>query len=234
VTNKSPAGVKHENRQKRIGLFGGTFNPVHLGHLRSAEVIREGCLLDHIYFIPAARPPHKEGKALAPAHHRLKMVELAVSDNPFFSVSTVEVEREGKSFAVDTIRHFLSAFQSVSLFFILGVDAFREIHTWRNYAVIPELCNLIVTSRPGVAMPPPNRLIPVALRSAFWYDPATQVHHHGSGHILVSYEIEGLNISASAIREKICNGKSVRYLVPAVVESYVNKNTLYKPRGLSR
>jgi nicotinate-nucleotide adenylyltransferase len=218
----------------RIGLFGGTFNPIHLGHLRSAEVTREAFALDRVYFIPAARPPHKSGADLAPAAHRLKMVELAVIDNPFFSVSAVEVEREGKSYAIDTLRHFLAVFQPSALYFILGVDAFCEIDTWKEYDAIPELCNLIVTSRPGIPMPPPEVLLPVALRSAFWYDSANRMYRHRSGHTVVSYEIEGLHISASAIREKTSLGKSIRYLVPAPVACYMKQHSLYQPRVLLR
>jgi nicotinate-nucleotide adenylyltransferase len=214
----------------RIGLFGGTFDPIHLGHLRSAEVTREAFTLERVYFIPAARPPHKRGEDLAPAYHRLKMVELAVTDNPFFSVSAVEVEREGKSYSIDTIRHFLDVLQPSALFFILGVDAFCEMHTWKEYEAIPELCNLIVTSRPGIPMPPSGVLLPVALRSAFWYDPVSKMHRHRSGHTVVSYEIEGLHISASAIREKARHGKSIRYLIPAPVACYMKEHSLYKPR----
>lgn len=213
-----------------IGLFGGTFNPIHLGHLRSAEVVREEFALDRVYFIPSARPPHKGGEDLAPAYHRLKMVELAIADNPFFAVSAVELEREGLSYSVDTIRHFLATLQPSSVFFILGVDAFREIHTWKEYQVIPELCNIIVTSRPGTTLPPLDRLLPVALRTAFCYDSTTKMYRHNSGHTVVSHEIDGLNISASAIREKAYRGKSVRYLVPTPIESYIAENTLYESK----
>lgn len=218
----------------RVGLFGGTFNPVHFGHLRSAEVVREAFGLDRVYFVPAARPPHKEGEDVAPARHRLRMVELAVAGNPFFAVSAVELEREGKSYSVDTIRHFLAALRPAALFFILGIDAFREIHTWKDYAAIPTLCHVIVTSRPGTAMPWGEAFLPVALRGAFWYDPVSNAYRHETGHTVVPYEIEGLNISASAIREKARHNKSVRYLVPASVESYMAEHALYQPRGSLR
>jgi nicotinate-nucleotide adenylyltransferase len=218
----------------RVGIFGGTFNPIHFGHLRSAEVIREAFQLDRLYFVPAARPPHKEEEHLAPAHHRLRMVELAVAENPFFAVSTVELEREGKSYSVDTIRHFLAVLRSEALFFILGIDAFLAIHTWKDYAAIPELCHVIVTSRPGIVMPPKEAFLPVALRTAFWYDTASNVYRHKTGHIIVSYEIDGLNISASTIRDKVRRHKSVRYLMPAAVESYMAEHALYQPRGVLR
>src|ERR1044071_361530 len=102
----------------RIGIFGGTFNPIHCRHLRSAEDVREAFSLDRVYFVPAARPPHKSGKALVPAVHRLRMVELAIADNPCFAASSIEIERTGPSYSIDTIRYFLSEFRPAALAFI--------------------------------------------------------------------------------------------------------------------
>ena len=218
----------------KVGLFGGTFNPIHLGHLRSAEEVREAFSLDRVYFMPAARPPHKGGGDVAPAAHRLKMVELAVADNPFFSASAVEFERGGPSYSIDTIRHFLTTLQPAALSFIVGLDAFHEIHTWKDYTAIPELCDLIVTSRPGLPTPPPEQLLPVALQTVFWYDPLARVYRHTSGHTLILHEIAGLSIAASTIRDKIRQGQSVRYLVPFAVEAYISQHTLYQPEGSSR
>ncbi|MGH7966812.1 MAG: nicotinate-nucleotide adenylyltransferase, partial [Candidatus Binatia bacterium] len=217
-----------------VGLFGGTFNPIHLGHLRSAEEIREAFALDRIFFVPAAHPPHKAGTDLAPATHRLRMVELATADNPFFSASAVELERAGTSYSVDTIRHFLATLQPARLFFIMGLDAFHEMHTWKDYLVIPELCDLIVTSRPGISTPSPEQLLPVVLRAVFWYDPTVHVYRHSSGHTLASHDLTGLHISASAIRDIRRRGKSVRYLVPPAVEAHMMEHALYQPEGLSR
>ncbi len=227
-------GTPPDCRRLRIGLFGGTFNPIHFGHLRSAEEVRETFALDRVYFVPAAHPPHKGGSDLAPATHRLRMVELAVADNPCFSASTVELERPGMSYSVDTIRHFLAAFRPASLLFIVGIDAFRELATWKDYAFIPTLCDLLVTSRPGVPTPLPDQLLPVALKTLFWYDPATNVHRHTSGHSLILHEIAGLDIAASTIRGKVRQGKSVRYLVPPAVEAYINHHALYQLEGVAR
>jgi len=218
----------------KVGIFGGTFNPIHLGHLRSAEEVREAFALDRIYFVPAARPPHKSGEALASAPHRLKMVELAVADHPAFSVSAVEVERTGPSYSVDTIRHFLADLHPVSLFFIIGLDAFHEIHTWKDYQVIPSLCNLIITSRPGVSTPPLEQLLPVALRSVLWYDPAVRMYRHASSNHLILHEIQGLNISASQIRSTVRQGKSIRYLVRSAVATYITAHALYQREEVLR
>jgi len=221
-------------RPLKVGLFGGTFNPIHLGHLRSAEEVREAFALDRIYFIPSAKPPHKSGSDLAPAKDRLAMVELAVADNPFFSASAVELERPGISYSVDTIRHFLAVLQSSTLVFIVGCDAFRDIAAWKDYAVIPELCDLLVTSRPGVPIPPPTQFLPVALKTLFWYDPRTNVHRHPSGHSLTLYEIAGLDIAASTVRTKVRQGRSIRYLVPSAIEAYITHHALYRAEETPR
>jgi nicotinate-nucleotide adenylyltransferase len=220
-------GTASESNYLRIGIFGGTFNPVHLGHLRSVEEVREAFALDRIYFVPAAQPPHKKTNALADAKHRLKMVELAVADNPSFIASAIELERSGPSYSIDTIRRFHTDLPDAVFFFILGLDAFREIHTWKEYTLIPSLCNLIVTSRPGLSTPPIDQVIPVALQTTLWYDPALKMYRHTSGHCLTFHEIQGLNISASQVRQIVRQKKSLRYLVPSAVEAYITEHTLY-------
>lgn len=209
-----------------VGIFGGTFNPIHLGHVRSAEEIRQTCALDHIYFVPSARPPHKDARALVSIQHRLRMVELAVADEPAFSASAVELERSGPSYSVDTIRHFRAALPSASLSFILGLDAFLAIQTWKDYRTIPSLCNLIVTSRPGT--PRPSCPLPVDFRSVFCYNSALRMYTHPSHSTLVLREISGLDISASAVRRDIRNGKSVRSLVHPAVAAYIADHGLYQ------
>ncbi len=227
-------GTVPELNGLKIGILGGTFNPIHLGHLRSAEEVREVFALDRIYFVPAAQPPHKSTRPLVAATHRLKMVELAVANNPFFIPSTIELERSGPSYSIDTIRRFRVDLPSSSLFFILGLDAFREIHTWKEYTLIPSLCNLIVTSRPGISTPPVDQFLPVALQTTLWYDPAIKMYHHISGHCLAFHEIQGLNISASQIRKIALQGRSLRYLVPSAVEAYIVEHTLYQNEELRR
>lgn len=222
-----------DERGRKIGIFGGTFNPIHLGHLRSAEEIRETFTLDRIYFVPAARPPHRGKETLVSAMHRLKMVELAIADNPSFQASAAELERTGPSYSVDTIRSFRQTLEPASLFFIVGFDAFSDIHTWKEYASIPELCHIIVTSRPGVGAPPPDQLLPVALTSALWYDPVQRMYLHTSGHSLIFHEIQGLHISASQVRALLHQKKSIRYLVPSAVAAYIADHSLYQSEALA-
>ena len=223
----------------RIGIFGGTFNPIHLGHLRCAEEIRQICGLEHIYFVPSARPPHKEASDIVAPLHRLRMVEQAVADNPCFSASAIELERAGLSYSIDTIRSFVSIFQATdqatrqapNLAFIIGLDAFLEIETWKEYHAIPELCDLIVTSRPGVSLPfspSPLSLLPIDFQSAFCYEPEVRMYTHPSHHTLILREITGLDISSSAIRREIRRGHSVRYLVHPAVDAYMAAHALYR------
>ena len=214
----------------QVGIFGGTFNPIHCGHLRSAEEVREAFSLDKVYFVPSAKPPHKAGEDIASAEDRFKMVELAVSDNPYFVASSVELERAGLSYSVDTIRYFLTMVQPTSLSFIVGIDAFRELHLWKEYELVPTLCDIIVTSRPGERVPSPEHLLPVALKSAFWYDSSTRRYKHISGHSLSLHAITGLLIASSTIREITRQERSIRYLVPSAVETYINRHSLYRIR----
>jgi nicotinate-nucleotide adenylyltransferase len=200
--------------------------------LRSAEEIREAFALDRIYFVPAARPPHRSRGTLVAAAHRLHMVQLAVADNPFFQASAVELERTGPSYSIDTIRSFRQELDPASLFFVVGLDAFREIHTWKEYASIPGLCHVIVTSRPGVSTPSLNQLLPVALQPALWYDPAHSMYRHTSGHFLIFHEIQGLRISASQVRTLLRQSQSIRYLVPPAVAAYIADNALYQSEEL--
>jgi nicotinate-nucleotide adenylyltransferase len=212
----------------KIGIFGGTFNPIHCGHLRSAEDVREAFSLDRVYFVPAARPPHKSAEDLISADHRLKMVELAIADNPFFLASSIELERSGPSYSVDTIRYFLTFLRPTSLAFIIGLDAFRELPSWKEYECIPALCDIIVTTRPGETVPTSDQFLPVALKKSFWYDPHVHMYRHVSGHFLSLHHITGFSIASSTIRTTIRQGRSVRYLVPSVVEAYMLREQLYK------
>ena len=212
----------------KVGLFGGTFNPIHLGHLRSAEEVRAAFALDRIYFIPSAAPPHKRETDIAPAQHRYNMVERAVADNPAFLASRIELDRSGPSFSVDTIRTFQDRGTYTSLAFLIGMDAFCEIDSWHAYLEIPSLCDLIVTSRPGVPTPSIDQLLPVALRSAFWYDPAKQRYQHESGHTLTLYILNGLHISASVIRDNIRVGRPAYGQLPPAVADYIATCALYR------
>src|SRR5215510_1256068 len=165
-----------------IGIFGGTFDPIHWGHLRSAEEVSESFGLERVYFIPASIPPHKRGQTHTPARDRLAMVRLAIAGKPRFAVSTVELRRPGVSYSVDTLREFARRLKRTDrLFFIIGLDAFREIGTWKDFGEIFPLCHFIVTSRPGSKENDPLKGTGVAVKKLFCYDFKNRSYKHRSG-----------------------------------------------------
>jgi nicotinate-nucleotide adenylyltransferase len=221
------------NPLTRIGILGGTFNPIHLAHLRSAEEVREAQRLDAVLFIPSATPPHKRADGLMTAAHRLAMVRLAIRGNPHFHVSALEIERRGRSYSVDTLRALRARLPRARFFFILGMDAFREIGTWRDYQSIFALCNLVVTSRPPCDDPALLTALPVAVRTQFCYRPSGKRLEHRTGNQVIFQRITDLDISATAIRHRLYRGCSIRYLVPTNVERYIRQHRLYARRVVS-
>ncbi len=212
---------------RRIGLFGGTFNPIHLGHLRGAEEIYEAFQLEEVIFIPSSIPPHKVTEKVIEAEHRLEMVRLATSSNRHFSTSDVELSRPGRSYSIDTVQFFRERGQD-ALFFILGSDAFEEIETWKDFQNLFSLCDLIVMTRPGSQKSNSSALLPRALVPNFRYDSGKKTWFHRSGHLLYFREISFLDISSTKVRELIEKERSVRYLIPAEVEAYVQEHGLYR------
>jgi nicotinate-nucleotide adenylyltransferase len=218
-----------------IGILGGTFNPIHLAHLRAAEEVREAERLDEVRFVLAAIPPHKAAADVASAEHRLRMVELAIDGVPGFRVSTIELERAGASYSVDTLRALRAEVgDAARLVFIVGWDAFRDFHTWKEHTVIFGLCDVVVVTRP----PGPDRLtaddIPVAARTAFCYLEPSGSYRHESGHVLTLQRITALDISAAAIRARVAGHHSVRFLVPRAVEEYIARHGLYRQGDSAR
>ena len=211
----------------RVGLFGGSFNPIHLGHLRAAEEDREALALDLIYFIPAAGPPHKPHTGLAPAEHRLQMVRLATKGNRHFMVSDAEVRRSGQSYTIDTVRHFLATTRGQADFhLIMGADQFAELATWKDADELVRLCNLAVHTRQsedGEAPAP----ISLAAIDYFGYSRMQDHYVHHSGHTLSFVATTFLPISATLVRRNIAARGSVRYLVPDDVADYIQRHGLY-------
>ncbi|GBD24985.1 Nicotinate-nucleotide adenylyltransferase [bacterium HR30] len=228
---KRAGECKGGDQTLRVGLFGGSFNPIHMGHLRAAEEVREAQGLDRILFIPAALPPHKRGHQLATPQQRLEMVRLAVAGNPFFRASDIELRRGGRSYSIDTLRELRQRFPRWQLYFILGTDAFSEIHTWKEFESLFELAHFVVVSRPGTPVVPLPRLLPVVTRRAFWYAANGLELIHRSGHRVIFQPVTGFDVSATAIRRKLQHGHSIRYLVPASVGRYIDRHQIYRRRS---
>jgi nicotinate-nucleotide adenylyltransferase len=210
------------------GLYGGTFNPIHFGHLRTAEEIGERFGMKEIVFIPSANPPHKDARDAVDPNHRLKMAGLAITGNSLFSVSDLEYHRRGKSYSIDTVRELHRQRPDETLAFILGLDAFLEIHTWHKYEEIFGECDFIVTTRPGTAKAGGHPAFPEAVGKVMKRKGTTREWVHPSGRRVVFTEVTDLDISATTIRGLVREGKSVRYLLPIRVREYIQDHGLYK------
>ena len=192
----------------RIGIMGGTFNPIHYGHLVSASEVCDKFKLDKVIFIPSALNPLKNTSNLADVHHRLKMIKLAVSDNPCFEASDIEIKRGGASYTIDTIKTLVKKYgKDTNLYFIIGADAFLEINSWASPDALLKMCKFIVTTRPGYDI-----------------EKAKQVFRK---HTEIM-EITHLEISSSDIRKRIKSGVPIKYLLPKRVGNYIQKHKLYK------
>ena len=213
----------------RLGLFGGTFNPIHLGHLRATVEVREAFNLDKLLLIPSARPPHKTADHVASAHDRLEMVRLAVDGEPFLEASDVELDRPGPSFTIETLRYFQDQFGPESkVYFIVGQDAFSEIATWRSYQALFATASFIVMTRPGPKEKPLEDFIHAEISEAYQYDPKMNRYSHPEWHTISCLSITHLDISASQIRRCIEQGRSIRFLVAGAVRDYIEQKGLYR------
>jgi len=189
----------------RLGILGGTFDPIHLGHLILGEVAREELALDRVLFIPTGVQWRKAGKEITPAQHRVAMARLAVEDNPAFEMSMLEVDRPGPSYTAETLEALVTERPGSEVCLILGHDAYEDLPHWVRPERIRELATLAVAARNGESA----RLEPPAIR----------------------LEMPEIGISATEIRERVAAGRTIRYLVPASVEAYIREHGLYGIRG---
>jgi nicotinate-nucleotide adenylyltransferase len=211
----------------RVGLFGGSFNPIHLGHLRAAEEDRETLGLDLVYFIPAASPPHKIEGELAPAEHRLQMARLATKGNRHFMVSDVEIRRSGRSYTIETVRFFRQTLrQPATLYLLMGGDQFAELESWKDAEDLVSLCNLAVHSRPPEGESGPLKVSLAALKH-FGYSKTDDHYTHPSGMTLSFVDTTLIPISSTIIRRKVLRGQSINYLTPVDVLDYIRRHAIY-------
>ncbi|HHW19814.1 MAG TPA: nicotinate-nucleotide adenylyltransferase [Thermodesulfovibrio thiophilus] len=204
----------------KIGLFGGTFNPVHLGHLRAVEEVREYFLLNKIVFIPAGVPPLKKYD-LTEATHRLNMTKLAVQDNPYFEVSDFEVKQNKPSYTVNTVAYFKKVYEKDMLFFIMGIDAFLELKLWYRYRDLLRMVDFIVMSRPGFNSIENSEFIE-------YRESKNCFKFKNSDKKLFYLAVSPYWISSRVLREMIHEGRSVRYLVTEEIRKYIDENKLYR------
>ena len=191
----------------KIGIFGGTFNPPHLGHLIIAEHVREKFGLDKVIFVPSAVPPHKRELDIVEAHHRIEMLNAAVQGNRHFEVSELEIQRGGVSFTVDTLMELWGLYHDHELYLLIGMDNWVEFHTWRTPEKILELAHLVVMTRSGVE----SRQNGMKLADK-----------------VIFCEVPEIGIASRDIRKRIADSKSIRYQVPLAVELYIYQHQLYR------
>ena len=185
----------------RFGILGGTFNPIHTGHLLLAETARDALALDRVLFIPARQPPHKSAKGLLPGAVRYELVQLAIRDHPAFVASDIELQRDDVSYSLETVQILSKQLPSAKLFLLIGQDMLSV--RWKGWEEITSLCTLVVAHRPGAAAP--------RRQKGLKWLPMPQVE-----------------IASSDIRTRLKAGRSIRYLVPAAVERYIRERTLYQ------
>jgi nicotinate-nucleotide adenylyltransferase len=219
----------------RIGLFGGTFNPIHLGHLRAAVEVREGFELDEVFLIPAALPPHKMPGEVVPAADRLHMLNLALEDISGLEVSDVELNRSGPSYTIDTVHHFKAKLpDKTRLHLIMGLDAFLEINTWKSYEELLAQIPLIVINRPkaGSSLDEDpwkimDEYITSKLSADYAYSPARSCYLAKNKQPAYVFEVTALDISSTRIRRQINQGRSIEYLVPQKVVEFIRSKGIY-------
>lgn len=215
----------------RIGLMGGTFNPVHLGHLRAAEEIAESLGLDQVCFMPSASPPHKSPEPLVDYGQRLEMLKLALADRPGFWASDLEQHLPAPSYTVNSVRAFKKAWSaSTEIFFLVGLDSFMTLAAWREYRELLQLASFVVFGRAGItaSFADMRKMLRDIDPQIAWNAQAEQftasglsaIHFHPGGK---------LAISSTDLRARLTAGASVRYLVPEAVRVYIEKNGLYCP-----
>jgi len=196
------------DKHKKIGLFGGTFDPIHTGHLIVAEIIRDTLNLDHIIFIPAKKHPFKNGSSISDETHRFKMIGLAIRNNGHMGVSDIELKADQVNYTVDTIKRFRRDYPEGSgdIYFLMGMDNLNQFHLWKDPDLLVEMCRIVVFTRPGFE----------PARESKKYLPRIQI-----------IQIPLLEISSTQIRKRVKSGQTIRYLVPSDVESYIVRNKLY-------
>ncbi|MFH2219755.1 MAG: nicotinate-nucleotide adenylyltransferase [Pseudomonadota bacterium] len=219
----------------KIGLFGGTFNPIHLGHIGAALEVKKVFALEKIYLIPSALPPHKEPRGVSDARDRMEMARLAVLNHPDFCVSDVELNRSGPSYTIDTVRHFKSILpDDADLHFILGLDAFLEIDTWKSYRDLFQLISFIVMTRPDRAYRDTAKMrqalaafIESRMSVGYRFSLTESCYVHNEKQPVYMIDVPPADISSTMIRKHVSEGRSVRAMVPESVADFITNRGLY-------
>ncbi len=220
---------------KHIGLFGGTFNPVHLGHVRVIREVKSGFNLDEILIIPSALPPHKKPDSVVAAEDRLEMIRLAFLNDPDFVISDVELKRTGPSYTIDTVRYFRSLLpENTKLYLIMGLDAFLEIDTWKSYKDLFLLIPFIVMFRTVSAKDATQsgwkslgNYLRARISEEYAFSASSSAFIHDRNQPVFVFDVSPVDISSTTIREHIKKGGSIEGLVPELIEDFIKTKGLY-------
>lgn len=208
----------------RIGVLGGTFDPIHIGHLRAVEEVRERLNLEKVILLPANIPPHKRDVKITVAEERLKMIELAIEDNDFLEVSDLEIKRGGVSYTIDSIIEFERIYGD--FYYLIGVDSFHEIDSWHRYEELFEHANFVIMERPSKKKFMGISSFPEKIREDF-IQVEERVFKHRSSKFVFAVQVTQIDVSSSMIREYLKKNLSIKYLVPPKVERYIYQRRLY-------
>ena len=221
-----------------VGIMGGTFDPTHYGHLLTAEHIRETFGLEKIFFVPAYIPPHKEGGKVSNSLHRYHMALLATLDNEHFAVSPIELSSKGKSYTINTITKLKELLPpDCSLFFITGIDSFKEIDSWKEPQQLLESCHFIINSRPGydlmgilenLSRSLMEKVVTIAPETPFRADLLSSPEAREGKTFIFLVKTTPVDISSTEIRQRVKENRTIKYMVPELVERYIVKNRLYR------
>jgi nicotinate-nucleotide adenylyltransferase len=218
----------------RFGILGGTFDPIHLGHCRLAEETGEDLQLEKVFLIPAAAPPHKERQPITSFQHRLEMTRIAVQGSSVLEALDLEGRRQGLSYSIETLRELHEGFKpDPEIFFILGMDAFLEIDTWKEYTKLFDYAHFVVIDRPGFGLEGLKSFL-LSLGVGFRQEREAGPFVAPSGYTVTGRKATLMDISSTMIREKAFAGQSFRFLVPEAVRSYITENGLYGVHGGAR
>jgi nicotinate-nucleotide adenylyltransferase len=215
----------------KLGILGGTFNPIHYGHLAAAEEVSDRLGLHRVLFVPSFIPPHKQDEDIPSVIHRMEMVRLAIADNPLFELSDIEIKRGGMSYTIDTMEALRKTMADAELYFITGLDSFLEIKTWNRWKMLMTLCGFVVLSRPGYHFQDLSRLEFMKSAedefAALDVGSCKQTVVRTGAYTFFLEMIPLFDISSTDIRRRIKAGRSIKYLLPDEVENYIIKNKLY-------